>query len=100
MRLSKCEKETIIIFNEAEDTACVYTCNEKLSNKLATLAKNSKECVLTKKDKLSVEYNLPKTWVKINKTRQYSDEARRAMSERAKENLIKKGKNEKYEEAN
>ena len=99
LRLSKQEKETIIIYNEAEDVACVYTCNEKLRNKLETLSKKSPECVLEKKDSVSVEYKLPKAWVKVNKTRQYSEEAKQAMSERAKANLSKRGGKKKIEEA-
>ena len=31
---TKDEKETIILFNEAEDTATVYTHNARLKNKL------------------------------------------------------------------
>lgn len=98
MALSKYEKETIIIYNEAEDTACVYTCNEKLRNKLEAFSKSSTECVLEKQDRISAEYKLPKAWVRINKSRQYSDEAKQAMSERAKINLSRKGGKKKIEE--
>lgn len=35
MKLSRLEKETIILFNEAEDCAEVYTFNYKLQKQLA-----------------------------------------------------------------
>lgn len=34
-RLTKYEKETIILFNEAEPTANIYTYNKALQNRLA-----------------------------------------------------------------
>ena len=38
-RLTKYEKETIILFNEGEDKASIYTYNAGLRNRLAAFSK-------------------------------------------------------------
>ena len=38
MRLTKYEKETVILFNEAENTASIYTYNTELKKRLTTFA--------------------------------------------------------------
>ncbi len=83
------ERETIILYNEADDTATVYTHNAALKRKLAGFASASTEAVKEKEDDYAVTYRLPKKWVKINKTVVLSDEekARRAEIARA---MVKK----------
>ena len=39
MKLTKYEKETIILFNEAEDTASIYTYNAGLKKRLAAFSR-------------------------------------------------------------
>lgn len=39
-RLTKIEKETIILFNEGESTASIYTYNAGLKKRLAAFSKN------------------------------------------------------------
>ena len=43
-RITKYEKETIILFNEAEPTANVYTYNTALKNRLARFSKENPSC--------------------------------------------------------
>lgn len=90
MALTKYERETIILYNEEESTASVCTYNERLRNKLADFASKSDECCLVKEGDGYAEYTIPKSWVKINMPRQYSDEQRQKMAERARNNLSRK----------
>lgn len=64
--LSLQEKETIILFNEADKTAEVYTHNKTLQNKLSKLAKSNEDCVLDKQDKDSMTFTVPKKWIKVS----------------------------------
>ena len=43
-RLTKYEKETIILFNEAEPTANIYTYNKALQNRLAKFSRENPKC--------------------------------------------------------
>ena len=43
-RITKYEKETIILFNEAEPTANVYTYNTALKNRLAKFSRDNPNC--------------------------------------------------------
>ena len=42
MKLSLYEQETILLYNQAEDTAEVYTHDRKLMEKLTRLSKNTR----------------------------------------------------------
>lgn len=90
MALTKYERETLILFNEEESTAIVSTYNERLRNRLADFATKSDDCCLINKGDGYEEYRIPKSWIKINLPRQYSEEQREKMAERAKVNLAKK----------
>lgn len=90
MKLTKREKETIIVYNEEEATASIVTYNERLLNKLSKLESISDDCCRRQTGNNSMEYVIPKSWVKINMPRQYSEEQRREMAERARKNLAKK----------
>lgn len=70
MKLSLYEQETILLYNQAEDTAEVYTHDRKLMEKLTRLSKKHPEQVC-KKDKHN--FTVPKR-----------AERRKAASERAK----------------
>jgi hypothetical protein len=76
MRLSKYEQETIINFNQAEDTAYIYTCSISWMNHM--------EKVLgvkpAKKYSYAREYECPKTWIK-------KPRKPRILSEKQRENL-------------
>ena len=69
MELAKQERETIIIFNEAEKDADVYTHNDALRQRLERLAREfPSECrlVKTSHDGEAVDYTVPKLWVQIS----------------------------------
>ena len=52
-KLSKQERETIILFNEAESTATVCTCNTQVKNRLKELSLKSSEVYRENEDKYS-----------------------------------------------
>lgn len=68
MQLSKYEQETIITFNEAEQTASVYTHNRAMRTKLDKLAEERPEdCKVERvtQSRQSIEFLIPKSWVHI-----------------------------------
>lgn len=81
------ERETIVLFNEAEDTATVYTFNTDLKRRLAKFADSHPDlCKLTVDDAEygSVTYEIQKSRVSIRLVVPYSEERRKAASEYAK----------------
>ena len=67
MKLSKIEQETIILFNEAEAEAEVYTHNKSLKRRLENAAKKN-PTLYHLKDKNAhggVTYTFPKKYLKI-----------------------------------
>ena len=88
--LSKYEQETIINFNEDEPNATCYTYNKALQRKLDGLCLKSKGIALVREGEGWKEYSFPKKWVKVNQQKQYSDEQRQVMAERARERFGKK----------
>lgn len=84
MKLSKYEEETVVLYNEAESTASVYTHDPKLKEKLKRLSEKYPEQISFEKSNSSggVTYTVPKKCVLIREP--YSEERRKAASERAK----------------
>lgn len=84
MKLSRYEQETIVSFNEEEQTASVYTHNRALRNRLQRLAQERPtECRLlgTGSGGRAADYSIPKGWLKVR--------ASRILSEAQKESLQK-----------
>lgn len=87
MGLSNLEKETVILFNEKEDTASVYTHNGKLLRYLQRMESERPEDVqLVMEDEMygGKTYLVPKKWVKIMANRVLSEEAKAVLAERAR----------------
>ena len=84
MKLSKLEQESIILYNEEESTASIYIHEPKLQRKLRHLAEKDPDKV--DPDRAvhagAVCYIVPKSCVSVREP--FSDERRRAASERAK----------------
>ena len=87
-KLTKYEKETIILFNEGEDNATIYTYNAGLRNRLAAFSKKYPDlCQLEKScDQGGVSYVLDKSRLSIRLQPPMSEERRRKASEYAKQN--------------
>ena len=82
--LTSYEKETVITYNNEEQTAQVFTYHRALQNKLNKLLNaNSDISVLRSGDEWT-EYLVPKSWIRVSPPRQvnYTDEQRAAMAER------------------
>ena len=81
------ERETIISFNEQENTARVFTYNKKMSNYLREQASDPQSKCIALEDNLNgaLTFEVPKKWVKIRRPRQFTDEQRAEMAARARE---------------
>ena len=84
--LTKYEKETIILTNEADDFYEVYTFNSALKKKLAAYAKRHPDlCSLKETTKEGgATYVVDKARLSIRLSEPYSEERRKAASKRAK----------------
>ena len=81
-------KETIVLFNEGEDTAHIQTYNAGLRNRLAAFSKKYPNlCRLDKTyEQGGVSYVLDKSRLSIRLQPPHSEERRRKASENAKQN--------------
>lgn len=81
MKLSNYEKETIILFNEAEKTASVYTHNAALQEQLAALCGSHPVQVRRTDDNGhgGLTFELPKKWLKITPPRELSPAQREVL---------------------
>ena len=87
MRLTKYEKETIILTSEGDDTYSVYTFNAALKRRLADFAKKYPElCHLQAEDKKigCQSYEIAKARLSIRLTAPYSETRRKTASIQAK----------------
>ena len=89
MTLTNQERETIIVFNEADDMATVDTCNRGWINKLDKLVASNPKIVEGRTDEHSKRYLLPKSWIKVRAPREISEQERAVLRQRAIENLGK-----------
>ena len=87
MSLSRIEQETIILFNEADKTATVDTCNTALIKRMDKYCAEDKLCCLVKKDEYGARYVCPKSWVKVRRPRQLSEAQKRELAVRARHNF-------------
>lgn len=90
-KLTKYEKETIVLFNEGDGTAHIQTYNAGLRNRLAAFSKKCPDrCRLDKTyEQGGVSYVLDKSRLSIRLQPPYSEERRRKASESAKQNGFK-----------
>lgn len=66
MRLSRYEKETIILLNAAEDTASIYTADPVWKRKLDKLVEKNPQCYqCVKADEVSKTYSMPKRFISL-----------------------------------
>lgn len=84
MKQEPAERETIILFSDADDTASVYTHDTKLKARLKELHKRQPDQIYPERKEHSgaVSYIVPKNCVSIREP--YSEARRKAASERAK----------------
>lgn len=88
IKLSKYEKETIILTSEGDTTYSVYTYNPALKRRFAEYSKKYPECCHLEwedRETRSQTYVVDKARMSIRLTAPYSEDRRKAMSESAKE---------------
>ena len=84
MKLSKYEMESILLYNEEESTASVYTFDPKLKSKLKRLSEKYPDQIYPERKEShgAVSYIVPKSCVSVREP--YSEARRCAASEHAK----------------
>ena len=86
MKLTAEERETIINYDESTDTACVFTCNTALRNRIKKyMTEHPDEVTMVDDDDCSSDFKLPKKWIKVRPPKQMSEEAKKAAAERMRE---------------
>ena len=87
-KLTKYEKETIVLFNEGEDTASIFTYNAGLRRRLENFSKKYPDlCRLEKScEQGGVSYVLEKSRLSIRLQPPMSEDRRQKASEYAKQN--------------
>lgn len=86
-KLPPCERETIIVFNDEEDNAIVYTCNKRIMAQIEKIMSNSiQDTHKIWSDEYSSKYSMPKKYIKIRKQnkKNLTEEQRKAIGERFK----------------
>lgn len=78
------EKETIIIFNQADAEAIVTTYNKSLIRKLRVYASEYEEITCVSDNGEYAEYTVPKKLVSVRKPRNISNDERERLIQRAK----------------
>ena len=94
MSISKIEQETVILFNEAEASASVYTYNGALKRKLSGLCSTRPEEAQQTKDdgRGGLTFEVPKRWIKVNANIILTDEQRQARADAARARFSSKSK--------
>lgn len=90
--VTKEERETILLFNEADDTATIYTFNTGLKKRLDAFAEKYPDlCRLTVDDTVygSVTYEIQKDRVSIRLVAPYSEKRRIEARENARRHIVK-----------
>ena len=86
------ERETIISFDETSDPVNVYTFNKAIIRKLDNWYESGEPLQLVRAESLNGtecrEYKVPKSWIRVQRPRQYTEEQKKSMVER-----FQKGKN-------
>lgn len=65
--LTKLERETVVVFNEAEPDAELYTCSQPMMRKMDKLVAEDSRFSVVKQDEVSKTYKFPKRYFKVRK---------------------------------
>ena len=88
MTLTKVEQETIVLFNEAEATASVYTHNAALQRILLELCQSHPAQASRTEDNGNggLTFEIPKKWVKIAPPRALSEAQKKVLEDMNRRN--------------
>lgn len=90
-KLSRIERETVIIYNQAEANATMTTADTVVIRNMRNLVEKDSRIISKQISSEVWEFIIPKKLVKVKLPRQMTEEQRQAASERAKVNLKRKG---------
>ena len=77
--LSRYEQETLVSFNEEEETATIITANGAWKRKLKELAAaRPEEVIETPWQEPFASFTVPKTWIRVNPSRVLSEKQKAA----------------------
>lgn len=91
MGLLKCEKETVILLNDAEKKASISTSQDWMKCKLKRLAEEDPEnVVIVQEDKYTLIAEVPAKYVRVSIPRKLTEEQKQKASERLRNYWEKK----------
>ncbi len=88
MNVTKYEQETIILYNEGEAAASIYTYNAGLQHTLVSLCESHPAQVRQTGDNGigALTFELPKRWVKVSPPRKLSEAQRKVLDDMNRRN--------------
>lgn len=92
MNLSRQEQETIILFNEAEQEATVYTHNKALQKRLDGFCVTDPRYSLIKTEGKAKTYKVPKKSIRVRKLPMFAEATALKMANNAREIFHQKEK--------
>ena len=66
-KLSRFERETVVVFNEEEAEAELYTCSAPMMRKMDALVETDARFSVISQDEVSKTYKFPKRYFKVRK---------------------------------
>lgn len=90
-KLTLSEMETTMNFDRNSDTARIYTADPVMMRKMDKLALESACVQVVSHDEYSRTYICPKSWMKVHKPRQLSEERRAELAQRFQHEQRAKG---------
>lgn len=88
IQLEPIERETVIVFNDEEEFATIYTSQKPMMTKLDKLCKNNSDTYkLVREDEVSKTYECPKELIGFRSPRE-----KKELSEEQREELRKRGR--------
>ena len=84
---TKEEQETVILYDNANKTASVYTCDRSLIKKLTKLMASKDDITLERQDDESATFIVPRKWIKVQPPKQvnFTEEQRALAAERLRQ---------------
>lgn len=83
--LLRCEKETVINFNDEDSVAHISSSQDWMKNRLHKLVdKNPDDTKITHEDEYTIIVEVPKKWISIRPPRKVSEKQRQEAAERLK----------------
>lgn len=75
------EQETTINYDRSDDMARIYTADPMMMRKLDKIAAENAALAMKSQDEIGRWYECPKSWIKVQKPRQVSQETRDRLAE-------------------